>query len=1517
MQPFFDVIHLFSKANYKIVTFFFKKNYLCTLACQPLEETQTHKKKTKKRYIIAYSLLLLTIIMLILIQSSLFQTFLIRRVTNSFSKKLETKIEFDSFYFSPFSGFYFTNLYIEDRSQDTLLYVESLNISSIESDTSWTHIKLGDVTLENAFYNLYGIDTSEQTNMQFIIDYFANDTDTTSSNFVIESEHLQCDGVRFKYKSSDWQAEENINFKDIFVTNLNLDAQNICVINDSIIADIKDLSIDEKSGFKIQHLIGKASISGSSILIDKLSIRTPNSHILSDKYAMYYPSWSSMADFVEQVKFDVDLRMSSIHTDDIYYFASPFKNVKLPIYAKGVVKGSISNLKSKHFYMSVGENTHILTKFNSNGLPDINDAFINLRIKEMHVNVKDIEAYIASLKDDAEFKLPETLHRLKEFDYKGNITGFLNDLVAYGTFQNPQGMIKTDMRFKRNPEDENFLFSGKLSTHELDLLALNVVDTIFGNISMNSMLNLEVDANKKMKGQIRAEISDLDIQKYRYHGISLNANLENEILKSQVAVRDTNLNLSVNSSIDFSEKDIHYVIDGQLKKAYLGNLHLYKNQSDINLSFDVNADFKNTTIKTFNGFVNFRDVTCQEEGKRAFVKQCFLESRINDTYRTVTLQSDVADANISGNFDSKELTKHIRNIYARTLPSLQFEEPLDNSNEQDFKLDLKIKKTKDVLDIFYPQLYISENSFVQLNYTSSPELLTAKIQSDTCVFSGIAMYNINSNIDKTTKGIRADVKTDELFVSEDLSLHYINFSNCLYQDTLVSALKWGMDENAKPLADIQSNIFVFPSQKDSISLDLEIIPSYLHIEDSVWLLKKAKVKMRGSEISFDSLMMYHQNQFIYANGTVNQSETDSLNIQLSDINLDNFPIIQKKAGFAIDGMVNGKLTVGTHQKQHWLSGYLNVDAAELNHRLLGNVSLKTQWVPKEGVIKLKLDNTIGRKNFKTIEAQGIIDLRKNVMDLGLQVNRQKMDFFEPFLKGYIADVKGYASGSMYLNSQKGNLEYGGKILFQKASFSVDYLKTHYNFTHTVDFDQSKIRIDNLNIFEVNGLGNSANINGTIYHKNFDEMRFDVNAKLNNFMVLNTKFSDNELYYGTGFATGFVELGGTPENTTLNISATTEKATKFYIPISDSEEASGADFISFKSRSKTSCKKKEEEYKVKLSGFNINMDFNVTPDAEAQIIFDEQMGDIIKANGNGTLKIEVNSQGLFTIAGEYTIEKGDYLFTLQNVINKKFKIENGGSIKWNGNPYEAYVDIGAIYRLKTPIYDLTLDPNDKERIPVECHLEMKKSLMAPDINFEIKFPSSGDRAQGLINSMTQDEKNKQLLSLLLLSRFHTPDYLTGGEEVGSGNAVGKNASELLSNQLSNWLSGLSDDFDIGINYRPGDEISNNELEVALSTQLFNDRVAIDGNVGVSEYNNTDANVVGSVNVDVKLNKKGNIRIRGFNRANENNLENNSLYTQGVGLYYKEDFDTFGELLRKYWGMLSRKKKKNTQTSNPSK
>jgi len=135
---------------------------------------------------------------------------------------------------------------------------------------------------------------------------------------------------------------------------------------------------------------------------------------------------------------------------------------------------------------------------------------------------------------------------------------------------------------------------------------------------------------------------------------------------------------------------------------------------------------------------------------------------------------------------------------------------------------------------------------------------------------------------------------------------------------------------------------------------------------------------------------------------------------------------------------------------------------------------------------------------------------------------------------------------------------------------------------------------------------------------------------------------------------------------------------------------------------------------------------------------------------------------------------------------------------------------------------------------------------------------------------------------------------------------------LSNQLNHWLSQISNDFDIDFNYRPGDNITSNQVEMALSTQFFNDRVnvEINGNMGLgnaqtsapkSGFNN---NLVGDVNVDFKITESGKFRVKYSARANDPMIEDDP-YTQGVGIFYREEFDSFVELLKGYLAKIRKK------------
>jgi hypothetical protein len=225
---------------------------------------------------------------------------------------------------------------------------------------------------------------------------------------------------------------------------------------------------------------------------------------------------------------------------------------------------------------------------------------------------------------------------------------------------------------------------------------------------------------------------------------------------------------------------------------------------------------------------------------------------------------------------------------------------------------------------------------------------------------------------------------------------------------------------------------------------------------------------------------------------------------------------------------------------------------------------------------------------------------------------------------------------------------------------------------------------------------------------------------------------------------------------------------------------------------------------------------------------------------------------------------------------------------------------------------------KKPTNVECHMHMSGSLMSPDIKFSIEIPNANDKVKTQLANMTQDEINKQMLYLLILNRFYSADAENVSPQIGNTtNAFGVTSAELLSNQLSNWLSQMSKDFDIGINYRPGSEVSERELEVALSTTFLNDRLLINGNVGVGENKSTTSNLIGDIEVQLKMNQQGSFRLKGFTRVNPETQAELGPYTSGVGVFYTEDFDTFGELVKSLWDKITFKKAREKRKAKKEK
>ena len=423
------------------------------------------------------------------------------------------------------------------------------------------------------------------------------------------------------------------------------------------------------------------------------------------------------------------------------------------------------------------------------------------------------------------------------------------------------------------------------------------------------------------------------------------------------------------------------------------------------------------------------------------------------------------------------------------------------------------------------------------------------------------------------------------------------------------------------------------------------------------------------------------------------------------------------------------------------------------------------------------------------------------------------------------------------------------------------------------------------------------------------------------MVLNTSEADNPIYYGLAFASGdYIKISGYFESDMyIDAKIWSDQAfignkyykSKLVIPLANPSELGANSFITFVSHDSTHLKK--GNYKVNLSGVQLNLNLDVTNDLETMLLFDQKVGDVIKAKGTGALRMEVNTLGNFKMFGNYTFDNGDYLFTLQNVINKRFEIEKGSLIKWNGDPYDAEINLNAIYKLRTtlsPLFPGDSSGTYKRRYPIDCKMVLSNKLMAPDISFEVDLPSVNDGTRTDVRNMVNNELeiNRQVFSLMVLGGFLTPQSQAGyGATYNNiGGAAGLNAStELLSNQLSNLIGKLNSGMDVGVRYSPGslggDKITNQELQVALSTQFLNNRLTVDGNVGTIASNSVqNANtIVGDVNIEYKLTPDGKLKMKAFNKTNDNAIVYQTApYTQGVGIFYREEFASLDELWKKY-------------------
>ena len=1466
-----------------------------------------------KRFLLVVALWLLHwfFVIFILLQLPSVQSVMTRTAIQYFAEHYGLKLSIEKVYVNFPNKIVFGGVYLEDMNHDTLIYANELytKISAVKIMDSKIYVDR--LVFNEAYLNLY-VDTAGVNNMDFLIKKFTSNDTTSSGGFDIFCNEFEFENSRFDYNDRNAPiAAKGLDVKHISLDNFNVWISDFQMYADTIELDLNEFSFYDRSGLNIEELSAHIKYNPKGIDFDQLVFRTSESILLCHKAQVEGTDDDYMSDPFKKMKVNLQIDTCRISLRDISLFMPDVLCVDEYLAFQGNLKGKLSDIKLKDFSFLYGENTRLDADISCSNLENFSEAFVFADISNLSTSVNEVEHLMQCFTSDPAAKLPENIHALGLIRYQGNITGMINDLVTYGSLSTDAGDLKTDMALSYDMDKEKIAFNGKIDVYDLHLGDIIQDNKNFGNMSMNAKLKGEADSKGNFTANVDCSIDYIKILDYTYRNIDIEGDFSNALLLGEIHINDPNLKFNINGSYNTTGDEpmalLQMDIDANIDEV------LADTSMNASVKLNMNADFRGDITEAVIGKLVVNDINVNYNEKIIALDAIKVRAAEENNQQIFTVKSDYLDLNLHGKYNFIEITQVFSSLVSTYLPSMVTENTeYRQFSKNDFTYDLHLKNLNSIFDFFIPQLRISDDWLVVGNMKSSAGLFTAQSQLPRITYDSISVDGGNFYISTNSNSIKLDmgsaaVNAGKLNIFNNLAigLHAEN-------DSIYLGMLW--DDKAEPDYSGNVSLSAILKRKENtgkLLIFANIYESEININNTNWRVDETAIIIDTTDITIDNFVVFYGDQSLRIDDFLSEDKNKLLRFYIENTQLNNINPLIADLGYSLDGVLTASGRISGLYDTPVFKTNISVDQLTVNKEKFGRFDLSADWLNNDQGFRLMGSNPFLRFNGNYI-------VEKDLMNITAEIDNFKLEVLEPYLNTVdISDTKGFIDGRINITGTTKAPALEGFIDFERAQLTYDYLKLKVNLNDTVWITPNSILFNRFVVKDTEN--NTGTVNGGVYHDNFEDFRFAFDINTNNLKMLNTTEVDNSLFYGTAYGSGNVQIKGNISAFGIDVVIKTEPNTIFVLPMTESYEAGENTILTFiKSDTAVTDIASLTEKESDMS-YYLNMDIELTPDAEAQIVFDPKVGDMIKANCKGNLNIYYDSNEDFKMIGEVEVVKGSYLFTLENVINKRFEVAEGGTIVWNGDPYDAVMNINAVYRLRAPLYDLmiAIDSSStyKKLQNVECYISMTGSLMTPDIAFDIKVPNADDKVLSQLNNMSDDEKNKQLLYLLIMNRFYTPENMRPDYAQGrNASAVGNTASELLTNQLSNWLSQITKDFDIGVKYRPGDEISSQELEVALSTQLLNDRILINGNLGVGQHQSQASNIVGDFEVQVKINKKGNLRVKGFTRANKDLDMEYGPYTNGAGIFFTDEFNTIGDLFRKMiqWFVPDKKKKETTNS-----
>mgnify|MGYP001792362587 FL=1 len=1318
------------------------------------------------------------------------------------------------------------------------------------------------------------------------------------------------------------------------------DASNLRIVSDTLQVDVHHMrGYEPDYDFTIHNFTGFYQFTNQSMLFDDFEVHAGNS-ILRDSLVFNYRTKASLGYFNDSVTLVANIKDSELHTQDLARFAPTLLEYDDLYRVSGNFRGQVSDFTLSNMTFSFGDASRLMGKVSFDGLPETKEAFTDLQLRSSQVSAEDLRQYVNN---------EEAYRTVKKFgmaSFDAEFLGFPYDFVANGQFSTRLGNIESDINLKLL---DTPVYSGNLSLQDFDLGTITDDPDLLQRTSFRGYIEGEGITVEEARFNLEAEFDYLGINQYTYQNITTDARLARSFFEGQLAIDDPNLKFTANGTLDFRAGEERIKLAAELDTAFFHKLNL--SDKYLFLSTQLDADTRGLEVDHLKGKAAFDNLYLVYDDRKLSIDSLRFQSDFDTLSRRVAVQTDRIQAELFGDFkfttlasDIQKLAKEYQLIFRNDKEELNAYyasrqvRPVQEYQDQSYEIEyqLELKNANPLIQLFAPDVTLSRNFQASGRFTGGyTNIFSLQSTFDTLQFHDHYFYN--NEVEFTTSKIvdstdvlamahlrsaRQDIATNNLQAPmEDLSFEAIWSGGHI--DFQQYIRRQGTDNYANLLGEVE-----FLSDSTLVRFQ----PSNLQVLDQSWqFTPQNQILLSNGDVIFNQFKLYSETdglrQEVSALGTLSANPDKQLTMRINRFQVANLnPLLKEAYAGEVNGFIDlkGVLPNPADTLQNLiLDSEIAINNFAINEFEVGNIISLTDWNNQKKNLNLNL--MVNRDGQRVISVVGDFDPKQKEDQLDLKATLQdaSINVIEPYVDEFFTELAGNVSGSIDITGRLNYPILRGEGTVADGHIRINYLNTDYDLNGGVFFDANTIGVRDLLLKDERN--QTATFNGGIFHDGFRNFVLDLNGSLNNIAVLNTTLQDNDLFYGQGYATGTVSLLGAINNLDITARAKTEKGTKIYIPVGGIEGVEQSDFIKFVKADSVLLSENEID-KVNLTGLNLDLDIEVTPDAYGEIIFDVKTGDIIRGRGQGQLQMLISSQGDFNMFGDLRFLEGGYNFTLYNIINKEFNIQPGSSIAWLGDPYGGVLDIQATYDQVASLAPLVVDPNQRDndevrrKYPTEVMLELTGDLMAPDIDFDINvlnYPQNNlwlrTAVETLKNTVTydQEELNRQVFSLIVLRQFSEQ----GSFDVGG--SVGSSVSELLSNQFSYWLSQVDENLEIDVDLGSFDNDRFNTFQLRLSYSFFDGRLRVTRDGGFTDQNNnaSAATVIGDVSVEYLLTDDGRYRVKMYNRNNFNSLTNpiaqNFNTTQGISLMYIQSFDKLSDLLNTTRDRAIEERKNDTQ------